>query len=70
MKNAHKAKYVYIPSFILIQIESIKLLILLWIPMILFVDSEGPDQTVRMRRLILAFVVLICPKTCFRMARL
>ena len=60
----------YISRFVtLIQIESVKLLILLWIPMILLVDSEGPDQTARMRRLILTFVVRICPKTCFRMAR-
>ena len=32
-------------------------------------DSEGPDQTARMRRLIWAFAVRICPKTRFRMAR-
>ena len=37
--------------------------------MILFADSEGPDQTARMRSLIRAFAVRICPKTCFRMAR-
>ena len=37
----------------------------LWCPMILFADSEGPDQTARMRRLIWAFDVHICPKTCF-----
>ena len=30
--------------------------------MILLADSEGPDQTVWMRRLIWAFVVRICPK--------
>ena len=34
-------------------------------PMILFADNEGPDQTARMRRLIWAFAVLICPKTRF-----
>ena len=38
-------------------------------PRILFVDSECPDQTARMRRLIRAFAVRICPKTRFRMAR-
>ena len=31
--------------------------------------NEGPDQTARMRRLIWAFAVCICPKTRFRMAR-
>ena len=36
--------------------------------MILLVDSEGPDQTVQMRRLIWAFAVRICPKTHFHMA--
>ena len=38
--------------------------------LILLADSEDPDQTVRMRRLIWAFYVRICPKICFRMARL
>ena len=38
-------------------------------PMILFAESECPDQTVRMRRLIWAFAVRICPNTCFPMAR-
>ena len=33
-------------------------------------DSEGPDQTARMRRLIWAFAVPICPSTRFLMARL
>ena len=37
--------------------------------MILVAESEGPDQTVRLRRLIWAFAVCICPKTSFRMAR-
>ena len=37
--------------------------------MILFADSEGPDQTAQMRTLIWAFAVCICPKTCFRMVR-
>ena len=36
-------------------------------PMILLADSEGPDQTVRMHRLIWAFAVYICPKTHFPM---
>ena len=36
--------------------------------MIVLADSEGPDQTARMRRLIWAFAVRICPKTRFRMA--
>ena len=38
-------------------------------PMFLFADSEGPDQAARMRSLIWAFAVRICPKTCFRMGR-
>ena len=38
--------------------------------MILLADSEGPDQTARMRRLIWAFAVRLRPKTLFRMARL
>ena len=37
--------------------------------MILLADSEGPDQTARMRRLIWAFAVRICLKTCLRMTR-
>ena len=37
--------------------------------MILFADSEGPDQIAWMLRLIWAFAVRICPKTRFRMAR-
>ena len=37
--------------------------------MIMFTDSEGPDQTARMRRLIRAFAFRICPKTHFRMVR-
>ena len=32
-------------------------------------DSEGPDQTARVRRLISAFAVRICPKTHLCMAR-
>ena len=39
------------------------------IQMVLLADREGLDQTVRMRRLIWAFTVHICPKTRFRMAR-
>ena len=36
--------------------------------MILLADSEGPDQTVRMHRLIWAFTdVCLCLKTCFHM---
>ena len=35
----------------------------------LFANSEGPDQTERMRSLIWAFAVRIYPKTCFGMAR-
>ena len=38
-------------------------------PMILAADSEGPDQTARMRSLIWAFALRICPKTRFRVAR-
>ena len=37
-------------------------------PMILFVDRGGPDQPVRMHRLIWAFAVHICPKIHLRMA--
>ena len=37
--------------------------------MVLLADSEGPDQPARMRRLIRAIIVRICPKTRFRMAR-
>ena len=37
--------------------------------MILLADSESPDQTARMRRLIWTFAVRICPKTRFGMAR-
>ena len=36
--------------------------------MILLADKKGPDQTVRMRRLIWVFAVRICPKTRFGMA--
>ena len=36
---------------------------------ILLAKSEGPDQTARMRRLVWAFAVRICLKTCFRMSR-
>ena len=38
-------------------------------PMKLLADREGPDQTARMRRLILTFAVRICPKTRFHFAR-
>ena len=38
-------------------------------PMILLADSEGPDQTARMRRLIRASALHICPKTRFSMGR-
>ena len=34
--------------------------------MILLADSEGPDQTARMNRLIWVFAVRIYPKTRFR----
>ena len=37
--------------------------------MILFVKSEGPDQTAQMRGLILAFAVRIRPNIRFRMTR-
>ena len=37
-------------------------------PMRLLADSKGPDQTARMRRLILALAVRKCPKTRFRKA--
>ena len=37
--------------------------------MILLADTEVPDQTARMRALISAFAVRICPKTNFRMAQ-
>ena len=35
----------------------------LYYPLILLADSEGPDQTARMHRLIWAFAVHSCPKT-------
>ena len=38
-------------------------------PVILFAESEGPDQTARMRRLILAFAVRLCPEIHFRFRR-
>ena len=37
--------------------------------MILLADSEDPDQTARMRRLIWVFALRICLKTGFRMVR-
>ena len=37
--------------------------------MILLVDIEGPDQTARMRSLIGAIAVRICPRIRFSMAR-
>ena len=37
--------------------------------MILSVDNEGPEHTVRMRMLIWAFAVCICLKTRFHIAR-
>ena len=36
-----------------------------WYPVILLADSEGPDQTARMRSLIWAFAVRKCPKHVF-----
>ena len=39
------------------------------VSMILLGDTEGFDQTARMRRLILGFVVRIYPETLFRMAQ-
>ena len=36
---------------------------ILYYPVILLADREGPDQTARMRRLIWAFAVRICTKT-------
>ena len=36
-------------------------------PMSIVADSECPDQTARMRRLIWDFAIRICPKTRFRM---
>ena len=41
---------------------------ILYLTLILLADSEGPDQTTRMRSLIWAFAVRICPKTRFCMA--
>ena len=35
--------------------------------MILLADSEYPDQTVGMRKLIWVLAVDVCPKACFRM---
>ena len=42
---------------------------ILYCQMFLLADNEGPDQTARMRSLIWAFAVSICPKTHFRMTR-
>ena len=36
----------------------------------LLADSEAPNQTARMRSLIWAFAIRICPKTRFRIAQL
>ena len=36
---------------------------------IVFVDSEGPDQTAHLRSLIRAFAVCMCPKTSLHMAQ-
>ena len=44
-------------------------LYILWCPLILLDDSGGPDQTVRMRRLIWTFAVCICPKPRFRIVQ-
>ena len=35
----------------------------------LLADSEGPDQTAQMHRLMWAYAVIICPKTPFCMAQ-
>ena len=37
--------------------------------MIMWADSESPDQTAHLRSLIWAFAIRICPKTRFRLAR-
>ena len=37
--------------------------------MVLLADSDGPDQTARMRSLIWAFAVCIRPSTRFRKGR-
>ena len=42
---------------------------ILYCQMTLLADSEGPDQTARMRMLIWAIAVRICSKTRFRMVR-
>ena len=47
----------------------LSILYILCYPIILFTDSEGPDQPARMRRLIWAFAVRIWSKTCFRIRR-
>ena len=50
------------------KISSASLLFILYYPTSLLADSEGPDQTVRMRRLIWAFTARIYPKTLFRIS--
>ena len=64
------------PHFMIVFIPLINLSKLSWIRRCLFLrskepltDSEDLDQTARMRRLIWAFAVRICPKTRFRMVR-
>ena len=66
MRNMHRFRF--IPRMdSLIRIGS---------PLIYYIVSndsesrrEGPDSTVRIRRLVWAFVFCICPKTHFRMVR-
>ena len=56
MRNVSSGPLLSIPTFCSIQL-------------ILLADNEGPDQTARMRRLILAFTARIRPEACFRMVR-
>ena len=63
-----KRKRVFEHALSLIRAFTLHKYILLCL-MILLADSEGPDQTARMRSLIWAIAVRICPKTRFRVAR-
>ena len=67
MRKMHRFRFV--PRMgSLIRAFALHCYIFQW-PMILLADNECPDQIVRMRRLIWASTALICPNTCFRMAR-
>ena len=62
MKNAFE--HAHVQSIIWVFATPLNILCLL---IMLFADREDPDQTVRMHRLIWAFVVRLCPNTRFCM---